>query len=1019
MRWCRVWGWCAALSAAARAPCGGAQSPPADPAAWINEVDLKDEFSDHVYVEVVIRQAAHVPEVAISSLRVQFFSAGGRGSRRKFTATTDPLPAVTANSGSHCARDPHSTQWCAGTDNDLYTIRRTYVERRTGQMNTQLPNVATEWGLALCSGDTVLDFVAYAGYQFSHTASTYPGGPQTGVCGVGSLATLIGSSGATPSPLAYPDGTTTASVGRYGTGNRIADYQWGVFTGGITEDALNAGPCISVIGAPNPACRQNFGNAEDTTPPPPSPSQTTPTPSPTGPTACVGHYDECPENCGDVRYHIDVHPSDDSPDRSCRDEAGLRVFEGTAKQCVYGDGSCRTPDCILHIAPRGAQAGSCADPTHAGSRCTVGCATDYYRAVQATEQPTCDCSALESLPSNHPDCNLAWSNTQATATCIATNECSFDWQPGYHGVNQDIMITNTGEGFCQPLAECHPDTQYIFREPDQTTADPSSPTGAYTSNRVCRDISPCDVYGEYQSVAPSPGVPGVAAGWDRQCLPLSVCTAGQYEQTAPLRPPTADPSQPNTGDRHCATLTVCRPNEFEDTPPQRDPRALDPRNAPYLTNRVCLPCRACDMSQYIRTECSDTADTVCVPLTECAPGEWEEEAPALDQTGTTYTTNRHCGTTTARCTDEQYERQTEIQTGYTDDSTQTWVEARPRICEDMQGCAEDEYEPIDTRNSRTCETMQETGATSLYCAERVCLPLTPCPDGQYQSVPPPLCTPGQSNSGNCGDRYCNYWSDPCDPATQYQAREPTSTNDRECLPLSTCRQRQWAPPLVAGHGQNLVDRNCADWHQCPAGNYQVSPGPSETVDRQCRPWSTCGADEYESHPPEPMQLGGWSLQDRHCQPLSPACQPVCANGNCPAGAQFQFAAPTTTTNRDCRPVKESCEADEWQTSAPTWNSDRGCSAHRICASDEHQSVAPTPTSDRQCEKISGSAGATGGGEDSGDDGSPGGVIGAVVALLGGGGAGGGVMWHKQQKRKREGLLAEKNAPEEIELDDFK
>jgi hypothetical protein len=29
------------------------------------------------------------------------------------------------------------------------------------------------------------------------------------------------------------------------------------------------------------------------------------------------------------------------------------------------------------------------------------------------------------------------------------------------------------------------------------------------------------------------------------------------------------------------------------------------------------------------------------------------------------------------------------------------------------------------------------------------------------------------------------------------------------------------------------------------------------------------------------------------------------------------------------------------------------------------------------------------------------------------------MWHKQQKRKREGLLAEKNAPEEIELDDFK
>jgi hypothetical protein len=40
-------------------------------------------------------------------------------------------------------------------------------------------------------------------------------------------------------------------------------------------------------------------------------------------------------------------------------------------------------------------------------------------------------------------------------------------------------------------------------------------------------------------------------------------------------------------------------------------------------------------------------------------------------------------------------------------------------------------------------------------------------------------------------------------------------------------------------------------------------------------------------------------------------------------------------------------------------------------------------------------------------------------LLGAGGAAGATFWHKQEKSKREGLLAKKNAPEEIELDDFK
>ena len=148
-------------------------------------------------------------------------------------------------------------------------------------------------------------------FDYSRTASAPPGAPGTAACGVGYHATMIGSGG---TQLVYPANTPAASVGRYGTGNQIVDYQWGAFDA-ITEDALNEGRCRSVLGngmgPPNPACQQNFGSAEDAPVPPSAPApptdsaSTSPSP-PTGATACVGHYDDCPENCVDVTYHYDV-----------------------------------------------------------------------------------------------------------------------------------------------------------------------------------------------------------------------------------------------------------------------------------------------------------------------------------------------------------------------------------------------------------------------------------------------------------------------------------------------------------------------------------------------------------------------------------------------------------------------------------------------------------------------------------------------------------------------------------------
>lgn len=1016
MRPYRVWSWCAALCAAARTPGCTAQNPPADPAAWINEVDLKEEHTDYVYVEIVIRQREHVPEVPIGSLHMQFFSAGGSGSRRKLSATSAPLPDVTVRSDRSCSSDAHPAGWCAGTDNDLYTIRRTYVQRQAGQMNTQLPNNAADWGLALCSGDQLLDFVGYTASDFQRPAAATPGAsPGATACGVGFHSTMIGSGG---TQLTYPATSPTASVGRYGTGNKIIDYQWGAYNT-ITKDALNGGRCVSVFGTPNPACQQNFGDAQDAPAPPtaPPPPTTSPTPAPTA-GACVGHYEDCPENCAEVSYHYDVTAPTAgwSPALSCHDEtSGLRVFEGTVKKCRYGDENCRPPDCILQMAPRGARVGSCAGPTPAGSRCSVGCADDYYRLASADEQPLCDCSALEALPTT---CNLEWTNTLGTASCPPTDKCMLIWPVGYHG---DVMITDTGDGFCVHLSQCHPDTQYIVQEPPRT-GDSSSPSSAYTSDRQCADISSCDVYAEYQSAAPSFGTPGVAgvpgvAGWDRQCLPLTVCRPDQYESTPPRRSPT-DPTAPNLGDRVCEPITPCRDIgvEFQVAAPLQDPRALNPLTAPYLTNRVCQACAECSLTEYIRSSCSATANTDCAPLTVCTGNTQEAQRPALNPAGTTYITNRACATEVARCADGEYEKQSEIQTGYTDDTTQQWVDARPRICETLNVCAATEYEPTDTQSSRTCASMQLGGCSddpsscSLYCADRACIPLTVCPHGQYEIVRPLLCIEGDSRSGYCADRRCEYWSPICGP-DNYQAGEPSGTSDRVCLPLTRCGDGQWAPALVTGFGENLGDRQCTDWRQCGAGQYQLSL-PTATVDRQCRDWTACEANEYESHAPEPMQPGGWSIQNRVCHPVSSACQPF---GDV-TGAHFQFAPPNSTSDRICRPAKAKCATGEWQTSPPAWNSDRGCLPLRVCTSDERQSVAPTATSDRQCEKRSGS------GSQTGNDGTAsggGGIVGAVVVLLGAGGAAGATFWHKQEKSKREGLLAKKNAPEEIELDDFK
>lgn len=1014
MRRSCLWGLVAAFAAIARAPCGGAQAPapPADPEAWINEVDLKGAYNAHVYIEVLIRKLSGHAEVPINGLQLQFYSAGGHGSHRHFTATADPVTTVTDRAGSTCTRSPYPTQWCIGTDDDLFTIRWAFIDRAQTNTNTQLPNHVDEWALALCKSDgTLLDFVASAARGYTDTA-VGPTGQPTGACGAGFTPTAV----VVPAVLPYPVDTATgamfptASIGRYGMGNEIAALEWGAYTT-ISKESENAGECMTPLGTMNPACAQTFGAASAAPPPPPAGAATPPPPpTPTDATVCSGHFPDCEQTCDEVHYEFDVAmPAGGWPDGflpgNCVNDDGLPVRAGTLQYCRYGQGQCTPPGCTMAYAPHGGQLASCAGTTAGNQRCTIGCGSDYYRVALATEEPLCDCTALRSVPDN---CNMAWSNSLGGgAGCPPTDECSWTWPVGYHG---DILIADTGEGFCSPLTQCDYTSHYLFQDATRTTADPSSELGAWTSDRVCLPLTDCNVYYEYQSVEPVAG----AVNANRQCLPLSVCSQSQYESVPPVR---TAPGQPAIGNRQCAPLKqACLSNEYESAPPERDPEAL--AGVVYLTNRICLFCSTCGMDQYIRTVCTDHDDTDCAPLTRCAAGDIEVAGSAVvDDSGLTHSTNRQCARPTGPCGEDEYESQREIAVRYQDTQNNVLVEAQPRVCASRKVCLATEYEPLFSR-ARQCSAMQ-SDSPSIYCDDRECLPLTTCPDGKYTSVPPLYCIPGNSSSGNCGDQQCDFWRATCSNK-EFQVTPPSRANNRVCVSLQTCVSGQYARPPPQGSGNQYVqDRQCVGWSPCLAGQYQYGTGPTAAVDRQCRPWSVCEISQFASHDPltsNDLQPGGWSIVDRHCQSLHPTCQPF---GDIP-GAQFEIQAPTPTSNRICRPAKAACATFEFETSSPAWNADRGCTPLRVCAADEHQSVAPTGTSDRQCVKGGSGVGGGDGGDDSGDDGGgSGGTIAAVIMLLGGGGAGGGVMWQKQQQKKKGGLLEKSSAPEEIELDDFK
>ena len=96
---------------------------------------------------------------------------------------------------------------------------------------------------------------------------------------------------------------------------------------------------------------------------------------------------------------------------------------------------------------------------------------------------------------------------------------------------------------------------------------------------------------------------------------------------------------------------------------------------------------------------------------------------------------------------------------------------------------------------------------------------------------------------------------------------------------------------------------------------------------------SCAAYQFQFHAPTPTT-------DRVCHNIS----------SCTA-AQYQSAAPTTTTDRVCTPISSCDTTYQFQSIAPTTTSNRVCTQVTYCNSTQYETVPPTATADRICAPI--------------------------------------------------------------------
>ena len=232
----------------------------------------------------------------------------------------------------------------------------------------------------------------------------------------------------------------------------------------------------------------------------------------------------------------------------------------------------------------------------------------------------------------------------------------------------------------------------------------------------------------------------------------------------------------------------------------------------YITNRQCQLCSQCGLTEYIRTLQREGGHRLRVA--DCLPGRRSRSRTSDSQCRPHHVhSNRRCATEVPRCPDDNYESQ-EIRTGYTDEQQQ-WVAAQPRICEPLRDCGETQYEPTDTRGSRTCALMQLRTDFCTVPIASACRSLSAHTDSTRSCLlhfAPRATTPSDTVGTGCA----RAGALPVGMATTKRGTHQQQTIEYACRyqPVEMVSGR----PLVTGYNENLGDRECTDWRQCGPGH---------------------------------------------------------------------------------------------------------------------------------------------------------------------------------------------------------
>jgi hypothetical protein len=275
----------------------------------------------------------------------------------------------------------------------------------------------------------------------------------------------------------------------------------------------------------------------------------------------------------------------------------------------------------------------------------------------------------------------------------------------------------------------------------------------------------------------------------------------------------------------------------------------------WRSNGKCLPIKDCDQdTQYQGKEATETTDKICYYKSICQDSQYIS-------TPATNTSDRGCSILTI-CNSSEY----------------------------ISSHSELLYEKHGEQNF----TMRKTNV--------VCSPLQTCSETQYEDTAP-IFNKQQYQSA----RICKNISEECDYPTQFEAKAPTKTADRQC---------------------NVTK-------QCDYSTQFEAKAPTKTADRQCQ--TIAQQCNYSTHFEDAAPT---NISDRKCEPI----------GQCDYSTQFEAAAPSNTTNRVCNNSRL-CTEMEYEIQAPTLTSDRQCSTATICNASllQYEVVEKTTTSDRQCK----------------------------------------------------------------------